>query len=74
MDGIKGFFESKAVWGGIIGLIGSTVGLGHYTLSPADAASAVQAVTSIATGIGSLLAIYGRVVASKKIRAAQSSS
>jgi len=72
MDGIKSFFESKAVWGGIIGLVGSTVGLGHYTLTPADAASAVQAATSIATGIGSLLAIYGRVVASKKIKATPS--
>lgn len=67
MEDIKGFFESKAVWGGIVGLIGSAVGLGHYTFSPGDAGHAVDALVSIATGVGSLLAIYGRVAASKKI-------
>jgi hypothetical protein len=67
LAGMKGFFESKAVWGGIAALAGSVLGLGHYTLSPTDATQAVDLVVSMTTAIGSLLAIYGRVVASKKI-------
>jgi hypothetical protein len=67
MEGIKGFLESKAVWGGIVALAGSALGIGHYTLSTADAAQAVELVVSITTAVGSLVAIYGRVVASKKI-------
>jgi hypothetical protein len=50
-----------------VALGGSALGLAHYTLTPADAASAVDLVSGIASAIGGLVAIYGRVVASKKI-------
>jgi hypothetical protein len=64
---VKSFFESKAVWGGIIGVAASMAGLAHYSLSAADTASAADAAINIVTAVGSLMAIYGRVVASKKI-------
>jgi hypothetical protein len=67
MEGFKGFFESKAVWGGIVALAGAGTGALHYSVSPADAANAVELFTAIATAAGSLIAIYGRVVATKKI-------
>ena len=66
---IKTWVSSKGVWGGIIAAAGGALSLGHYTLSPTDAAHAVDAVTGIISGIGGLVAIYGRVVASKKIGA-----
>jgi hypothetical protein len=71
MDGIKGFFESKAVWGGIVAVLSGALAWGHYTLSADDAKQAVELITGIVTDIGGLIAIYGRVVASKKIGSAQ---
>jgi hypothetical protein len=70
MDQFKSWIESKAVWGGIAAVAGAALSLGHYTLTPADAAHAVDLVTGIVTAIGGLVAIYGRVVASKKIGSA----
>lgn len=67
MEGFKGFFESKTVWGGIVAPASAGAGALHYSVSAADAANVVELLTSIATGIGSLIAIYGRVVATKKI-------
>ena len=55
------------MWGGIVALISAGAGALHYSVSPADAANAVELFSSIATGIGSLIAIYGRIVATKKI-------
>ena len=49
---------------------GSALGLGHYTLTPADAASAVDLISGIVSAAGGLVAIYGRIVASKKIAGA----
>lgn len=63
----KDFLASKTVWGALVALTGSVVEFGHYNLSPDDAAHAVDLITSIVGALGSLYAIYGRVVASKKI-------
>jgi hypothetical protein len=67
MNEVKALTQSKTFWGAVMALISSGVAAGHYTLTPADAASAVDIVVSIISGIGGLIAIYGRVVASKKI-------
>ncbi len=67
MNEFKALTESRTFWGAVFALAGSGLSLGHYTLTPADAASAVDIVVSIASGIGGLLAIYGRVKASKQI-------
>jgi hypothetical protein len=67
MNEVKTLTESKTFWGAIVALTGSALSLSHYSLSPADAASAVDLLASIASGIGGLIAIYGRVKATKKI-------
>jgi len=67
MDEFKTLTQSKTFWGAVVALGASALGLAHYTLTPADAASAVDLVSGIASAIGGLVAIYGRVVASKKI-------
>jgi hypothetical protein len=67
MNELKPLVESKTFWGAVMSLAGSGLAAGHYTLTPADAASAVDIIVSIISGIGGLVAIYGRVVASKKI-------
>lgn len=67
MNDFKGFFESKTVWGGIVGLLASVFALGRYALTPAEIADATNALVAIATAVGSLIAIYGRVKATKMI-------
>lgn len=64
----KSVFASKAVWGGIIAVVASLLGIWGYSVSAADQASIVELVTSIAAAIGGAIAIWGRVVASKKIK------
>lgn len=67
MEEVKALTESKTFWGAVVALTGSALSLGHYTLSPADAAQAVDLLSGIASAVGAGVAIYGRVVASKKI-------
>jgi hypothetical protein len=66
-EGVKALTQSRTFWGALIALAGSALSLGHYTLSPADAAQAVELVSGIVTAAGGLASIWGRVVASKKI-------
>jgi hypothetical protein len=69
MNEFKALTESKTFWGAIVALAGSALTLGQYTLTPADAAQAVDLLSGMASAVGGLIAIYGRVVATKKIRA-----
>jgi hypothetical protein len=66
----KTLTQSKTFWGAVVAVGGSALTLGHYSLSPADAAHAVDLLSGIASAVGGLIAIYGRVVASKKIGSA----
>ena len=67
MNEFKALTESKTFWGAVVALAGSSLTLGRYTLTPADAAQAVDLLSGMAGAIGGLVAIYGRVVATKKI-------
>jgi hypothetical protein len=69
MNEFKALTQSKTFWGAAVALAGSALTLSRYTLTPADAAQAVDLLSGIATAAGSLLAIYCRVVASRKIGA-----
>ncbi len=67
MGEFKSLVESRTFWGAVVALIGSALSLGHYTLSASDAAQAVDLISGIAGALGSLLAIAGRVMASRQI-------
>ena len=69
MNEFKALTESKTFWGAVVALAGSALTLGRYTLTPADAVQAVDLLSGMAGAVGGLIAIYGRVVATKKIRA-----
>jgi hypothetical protein len=69
MNEFKALTASKTFWGAVVALAGSALTLGHYTLSPADAVEAVDLLSGMAGAAGGLIAIYGRVVAAKKIKA-----
>ncbi len=67
MNEVKTLAQSRTFWGAVMSLTGSALAGAHYTLTPADAASAVDIVVSFISGVGGLMAIYGRVKASKQI-------
>jgi hypothetical protein len=69
MAGGKTLLQSKTFWGAVVALGGAALSLGHYTLTPADAAQAIDLLSGVAGAVGSLIAIYGRVVATRKIGA-----
>lgn len=74
MNGTKGALSSVGVWGGIVAVLAGIIGVFGYAVSPEDintlANSAQQiylAVSGIAGVFGGLVAIWGRIRASKKI-------
>lgn len=67
MYDVKSIFASKTIWGGIIALVASAAAIWGYSVTPADQAQIVELITGIGGAIGSVLAIYGRIVATKKI-------
>ena len=69
MNEFKILTQSKTFWGAVVALGGAALTLGHYSLSPADAAQAVDLLSGVAGAVGGLIAIYGRMVATKKIGA-----
>ena len=68
MTDVKGFFERKAIWGGLVAFAAAVAGLIGYAVSDADAEQIVAYVTGGAGAVSALYAMYGRIVASKKIR------
>lgn len=67
MNDFKGVLASKTVWGGIIALIAGVLGIFGYTLGAEDQATLVETITAIASAVGGLIAIIGRIVATKQI-------
>lgn len=67
MNDIKNWWQSKTIWGGIITVLAVVLGAFGYTLTGDDQSLLVDIVSTIVGAIGGLLAIYGRVKASKKV-------
>jgi len=71
MTNTKPWYTSKAVWGGIVAAAAGVASLAGHELSPETQAfladQAVAIATSVATIVGGVLAIYGRIKAETKI-------
>ena len=63
----KKWYQSNAVWGGIIALLAAIAGAFGFSIGAEDQAGLVDAALSVAGAIGGVLAIYGRVKADKYI-------
>ena len=64
----KAWYASKAIWGGIITLVATLVSAAFgITVSADDQAALVTTISTLATAIGGLLAIIGRLRASRPI-------
>lgn len=67
MEQYKGALSSKAVWGGIIAILASVAAIWGFKVSPDDQARLADIAIAIASGVGGIMAIWGRVTATKKI-------
>ncbi len=68
MDEFKSILASKTFWGGLIALVAGILGFFGYQLGGVDQAAIVETVTAVAASVGGLIAIVGRIKASKLIK------
>lgn len=67
MNGTKGFFSSVGIWGGLIALGAGVAGIFGYAVSADDTAQLSALVDDLVAAVGGLVAIWGRIRATKKI-------
>lgn len=67
MEGVKSILTSKTIWGVIISLVGKLAAAGGYSVLPEDEALVSGAISLLVSTAGDLLAVYGRVKATKKV-------
>ncbi len=68
MDQTKPWYASKAVWGGLVAVAAPVASYAlHVTIGAGDQATLVDALAGIGSGVGGLLAVYGRVTATRAI-------
>jgi hypothetical protein len=63
----KSILASKGVWGGAIAFLAGVAGLFGFTVAPVDVAGITANIDAIIVAVGGLLAIWGRVTATKAI-------
>jgi hypothetical protein len=63
----KSILSSKGVWGGIIAVLAALAGVFGFNVSTEDTSAIVSHLDGIIAAAGGLLAIYGRIAATKKI-------
>ena len=64
----KPWYTSTAVWGGIIAALSGVGAAYGLTLSTEDAAELANALAAVGAGIGGILAVVGRVKATRQIK------
>lgn len=64
---VKPIWQSKTVWGGLVALGAGVAGIWGYTLTPEEQQQLVAFITAIASSVGGVVAIIGRLLADKKI-------
>jgi len=67
MEGTKPIWQSKTVWMALVTLLATFAGFWGYDFVASDQQEIVDAVMAVVAGLGSLGAIWGRYVATKKI-------
>ena len=71
MEDFKSIFASKTVWGAIIAVGAGIAGFFGFAIESTDQAQLAEIGVSVASMAGGLIAIFGRVKASKKIGKAE---
>jgi hypothetical protein len=63
----KSLLASRTVWGGLIAILAAVLGGFGYTIAAADQAQLVEWIATAGGIAGGILAVVGRVRASKRI-------
>ena len=67
MDDFKSIFASRTFWGGLLAIMAGVLGFFGWTLTADDQQALVDLGVSVAASLGGVVAIWGRVRASKQI-------
>ncbi|PZU86612.1 MAG: hypothetical protein DI528_09060 [Shinella sp.] len=67
MNDLKQWYQSKTVWGALIAIAASALRLAGFELTAADQLQLADIAVSAAGTLGGLLAIYGRLKATRGI-------
>lgn len=59
---------SRGVWGGLVAVAGGLGGLFGWSIAPEDAVQLPILLASISSGVGGVLAIVGRIGATRAIK------
>lgn len=63
----KSIWASKTIWGGAIALLAALAGLLGYAITPEQQAELIETGSLIVSAIGGLIALWGRIAATKRI-------
>lgn len=62
---MKPWYQSKTVWGALIAIAAPLLGRAGLDVGGAEQAEIAEALTTLAGTLGGLLALYGRLTATK---------
>jgi hypothetical protein len=64
---MKPWYQSKTVWGALIAIAAPLLGRAGLEVGGAEQAEIAEALTTLAGTVGGLLALYGRLTATKGV-------
>lgn len=64
---MKPWYQSKTVWGALIAIAAPLLGQAGLQVGGAEEAEIADALTTLAGTVGGLLALYGRLTATKGV-------
>lgn len=65
----KCWYESRAMWGGLVAVVSGVAAAYGYQLDPGEEKTLIDLLTAITASVGGLLALWGRFSATTKIGA-----
>lgn len=68
MTDMKMWYQSRAVWGGLVAILASCANLAGLDITADDQMQLVDGLTALAAAAGGLLAVYGRISAIKRVK------
>lgn len=68
MNGLKPWYLSKTMWGGLVAVAASLAGLAGVSIEPALEAEMTEAVLQAVSAVGAFLALIGRISATRRLR------